>query len=1204
MKHVLIFLLLLICSQLLFSQDKILVTPSNDAIPIEQGGSVKEKILNSFQTNSIESDLVCQNSQRYGYPLEEFWPNSRFGAYEKDVVAMWFVAPSTGYIDTLFWYCNGANGSVDSMVTIYFLKANLGPNSGPGINYPTACSDWGYFQNSLDPYGVAPFQNEATGSWVSTVASPYVSNPPMGDYLMGENFQAKNLPAIHRYGWNSIALSNYCGRIHVNEGDSFFVAMRVAKALNAFARTEFSTSDAVSYYRVWKFYEEPYAICTSANLSGWKAREFGVYNWMFSMSASVNVPPIIGTTTNEGNKLNTSTQSVTTELLDCDFEFPEEAAIGSAVINWQLDGVDQTDVSLSNTTGMNYQGTIPGGAPAGSLYKYRISASDTKGLTKNSSWYQYQSGKEKNQWYTIIPNDTYTEKNISTTGTEILPSEFFNPQQPSYPPGDDGTAGPFDIGGPLVFNGDTVRYAWVGVNGAVALTNESTDIQHVNDTGFFSYSWRIPNGNQHNGTLDMNDVKGIPKNFIAPLHNDFLLHDGTTQFGKIVHQQGYDGDPCYYIVEWDSIGLFASTGAEASFTTFRVVINRCTGDIQFQYKDVESSNYAGAINATSLVGIEKDSTGSNSGDWLFVNQNGTPVITKPMNSTAITLLHDHSSLNTITVSKSIDADGNLSTSSDRSPKNWYLEIREGAIDGPVIVSGNTESISVNGVPNGTYFAIEADSTGWLPIGYVLDGITNTSDKRYVSLDLLGDSAEVEFVNVPPAYAQTYRTAVQEQWALATDQKNKWQAVKRKFDKVQAQFLMIPPANASGVKIKFGIYFTGTIWDDRNMTIRLDTINNVKEYTLTRALLAGDTLFVNGWGAKGKQVKVKVEWMTTPKVTKQEIFSYIKNIPGLPKPNLHNVGEELFPNKYFSSSYFSSSSPLLAGKPQGEKNGRSVVHYKYQDVQKSLNKKGSVHTVAAGCLDVFDGNGMQIDKQQKSLPPDKHNNKLLAELIALKLNLAASVTGKFPSGLGQLTFSDPGDPAFILNGFTVIQIILKADSVLGCLNVSVGGNPLIAADVYKAIRKIDTAFCDLPNFKDTISFGGGTRLTGVKRLIDVPYLHATPGAVPQTEWIPQIEQLTIPQYSIKAENYPNPFNPITNISFEVPFESFVTLKIYNVLGQEIQTIMNNDMMDEGEYEVEFDAHNLPSGIYYYRIISQPVEEGFEITSAVRKMLLLK
>jgi hypothetical protein len=66
-----------------------------------------------------------------------------------------------------------------------------------------------------------------------------------------------------------------------------------------------------------------------------------------------------------------------------------------------------------------------------------------------------------------------------------------------------------------------------------------------------------------------------------------------------------------------------------------------------------------------------------------------------------------------------------------------------------------------------------------------------------------------------------------------------------------------------------------------------------------------------------------------------------------------------------------------------------------------------------------------------------------------------------------------------------------------------------------------------------------------------------------------------------QNYPNPFNPSTMIQFELPEAQFVTLKVYNLLGQEVTTLINNQL-GAGRYRAEFDGRNLPSGTYLYRL----------------------
>ena len=84
--------------------------------------------------------------------------------------------------------------------------------------------------------------------------------------------------------------------------------------------------------------------------------------------------------------------------------------------------------------------------------------------------------------------------------------------------------------------------------------------------------------------------------------------------------------------------------------------------------------------------------------------------------------------------------------------------------------------------------------------------------------------------------------------------------------------------------------------------------------------------------------------------------------------------------------------------------------------------------------------------------------------------------------------------------------------------------------------------------------------------------------------------------ILSNNYPNPFNPSTTIRYSIPELSFVKLKVYDVLGNEIGTIVNEEK-PAGEYEVEFNAKDLTSGIYFYKLIAGNYVE-------TKKMLLLK
>jgi hypothetical protein len=81
-----------------------------------------------------------------------------------------------------------------------------------------------------------------------------------------------------------------------------------------------------------------------------------------------------------------------------------------------------------------------------------------------------------------------------------------------------------------------------------------------------------------------------------------------------------------------------------------------------------------------------------------------------------------------------------------------------------------------------------------------------------------------------------------------------------------------------------------------------------------------------------------------------------------------------------------------------------------------------------------------------------------------------------------------------------------------------------------------------------------------------------------------------------QNYPNPFNPVTNIQYQIAEKQLVTLKIYDVIGNEIAVLIN-EVKDAGTYNVEFNADRFSSGVYYYTL-----KAGSFIST--KKMILLK
>jgi len=150
-----------------------------------------------------------------------------------------------------------------------------------------------------------------------------------------------------------------------------------------------------------------------------------------------------------------------------------------------------------------------------------------------------------------------------------------------------------------------------------------------------------------------------------------------------------------------------------------------------------------------------------------------------------------------------------------------------------------------------------------------------------------------------------------------------------------------------------------------------------------------------------------------------------------------------------------------------------------------------------------------------------------------------------------------------------------------------------------------------NFTDRTENLGNSNITSIALLNNVIYIsNGIYATQPVSIWKrPLNELIGISQISSEIpinyrlyQNYPNPFNPMTNIKFDVPAtpqnsgKENVILKIYDVLGKEITTLVDKEL-SPGTYEVNFDGTNYPSGIYYCRM-------SFGESATVNKMILLK
>ncbi len=147
--------------------------------------------------------------------------------------------------------------------------------------------------------------------------------------------------------------------------------------------------------------------------------------------------------------------------------------------------------------------------------------------------------------------------------------------------------------------------------------------------------------------------------------------------------------------------------------------------------------------------------------------------------------------------------------------------------------------------------------------------------------------------------------------------------------------------------------------------------------------------------------------------------------------------------------------------------------------------------------------------------------------------------------------------------------------------------------------------DLRDYKlrCTVTDGSGTTKVSNEWTVDVINSPPPQGAIVENDGLKQEKyfaetaekELTPKDFSLE-QNYPNPFNPSTKISYLLPDANFVTLKIYDMLGSEVATLVNENK-PAGKFEVEFDASRLSSGTYVYKLVAG----NYQLT---KKMQLLK
>jgi len=464
------------------------------------------------------------------------------------------------------------------------------------------------------------------------------------------------------------------------------------------------------------------------------------------------------------------------------------------------------------------------------------------------------------------------------------------------------------------------------------------------------------------------------------------------------------------------------------------------------------------------------------------------------------------------------------------------------------------------------------------------------------------------IHVTFAYIPVFRSFMPESLANDRDHKGKYgKFVNKKPNKVQFGLFAVskyPNVNTLHMEFSLSLDTTYDVYTVPASTVTPTDARLKKwDFRFASPVAVGDTIRVYAYGANGfKQQVTSYSWTLNGTFVGKKLNrpTFIYNTPRLPMPNRSNILSETF----IRHGYDNAKNGLLVGvaRLDSSKVYGWVIHRRYPEILRTLSMRtGTVVNYQDGMPRGFDlfTSGRPFVGIQTSLLPTKQDNALLANLIGLKVSIIASALEITPLGFGELILQDTMSSPY--NGMTLRQIANKADSMM----TGYAGRVFEDFDTYaflnSTIARVVAAF---EGPIDTISFSTGLVVTGAQQLIDVPFLRENPTAV--RERITSTQVTSLPgQYSLQ-QNYPNPFNPTTTIQFELPFASTVTLKIFNILGQKVATLVNNEQMGDGIQEVEFNAANFASGVYLYRITAETMnEDGIVNTfTSVKKMVLMK
>jgi hypothetical protein len=558
---------------------------------------------------------------------------------------------------------------------------------------------------------------------------------------------------------------------------------------------------------------------------------------------------------------------------------------------------------------------------------------------------------------------------------------------------------------------------------------------------------------------------------------------------------------------------------------------------------------------------------------------------------------------------------------------------DGVID-VVLTGADTDSTRISRIykdSSGTYVDISASIVGLSNSFISLGDYDNDND---LDIFICGDSPTTKIsriyqngtdsVNTAPSSptglsATVLNAKVTLRWNKSTDSKTPKNGLTyaiRIGSTSEGVEIVSPFAqnDSTGFRTTFGLGNTNhdTSWVINNLQIgtfywsvqAIDNSNVGSPFAVEKTFVIPDSngyrTFSAGSGLGGKSVKMVINTKTGMMKTSPNHLTAVENLfTKLPKKD----------NKFLGVEQITDSAKFYAW----------VAYKKASELAKLFT---GIHNLQSYPLDYKPGSTTRLKKAIKA-SRNQYNNPAIEQGVLFNLNLLSSANNITPPEFGNLILTKDGYLAGKnMKGENLTAIGLFLDSIMtywekyNITNVTAyNSTALFVETVLKPINNFFAAdFADTNILIDSNAVKGintsdgkkkpyAITLQGVKSPTDSGSILNPPSAKTSSNAILQMMRSEIPHAFSLEQNYPNPFNPTTKIEFSLPFSSYVTLKVYNTLGQVVATLLNNEATEDGKHEITFDANKLSSGVYFYRITGSTLNDNTTFES-VKKMLLIK